>query len=51
MSTIGTEICGSSSRGVIAMPSKPIKKKAISRSGVSGNSTKARATRPAKPSL
>ena len=51
MSTIGTEICGSSSRGVIAMPRSPIRKNEISSRGVSGDSMKARATRPARPSL
>ena len=49
MSTIGTEICGSSSRGVTSIPSVPTRKNAISRRGVSGDSMNVAATRPAMP--
>jgi len=49
MSTIGTEIFGSSSDGVTSMPSAPTRKKAISSRGVSDDSMKAAATRPATP--
>ena len=49
MSTIGTEICGSSSRGSVIRAMRPKAKAAISSSGVSGDVMKARVRLPAMP--
>ena len=49
MSTIGTEICGSSSRGSETSATRPKTKAASRNSGVSGEVMKARVSRPASP--
>jgi hypothetical protein len=50
MSTIGTEICGSSSRGKANGATMPSAKAASNMSGVSGERMKARVNRPEMPS-
>ena len=50
-SIIGTEICGSSSRGVARMPSRPTAREAMARSGVSLECRNLWASRPANPMI
>jgi len=50
-STIGTLICGSSSRGSRTMAPRPRRIEVTTRSGVNFESIKARAMRPAKPNF
>jgi hypothetical protein len=49
MSTIGTEICGSSSRGSETSAIKPKARAAMRKSGVSGDEMKMRVSPPAMP--
>ncbi len=49
MSTIGTDICGSSSRGSVSSATSPKAKAATRKSGVSGEAMKARVSPPAMP--
>ncbi len=51
MSTIGTLICGSSSRGMVSSATRPAASAASRNSGVSGERIVARVSRPERPSL
>ena len=50
ISTMGTEICGSSCRGVMIRPIRPISIMAMYNRGDSGETIKNRAVRPARRS-